>query len=193
MRRHYHGRFTRGSCDCLPYVKLPNYRIGEIFFFSALDPRWIQVTYVVERSLPVPCPVPKCRSAEPRLFAREKKRILPVVSQSLKEAVDPETTRRATHVSASNKTRTRRRRRWREGWASRTGCTRRPVARPGAARRPPRWVGHRHRRRRMGTTGVSVGAGVARCLHRALGASPRASPRPLPSMPASRPRACDAG
>ena len=31
----------------MPYVKLPKYRIGEIFFFSALDPRWIQVTYVV--------------------------------------------------------------------------------------------------------------------------------------------------
>lgn len=103
MRRHYHGRFTRGSCDCFSYVKLPNYRIGEIFFFSVLDPRWIQVTYVVERSTSR-SPVPE--GAEPRLFAREK-RIMPVVSQSLKEAVDPETTRRATHVSASNKTRTR--------------------------------------------------------------------------------------
>lgn len=82
----------------MPYVKLPNYRIGEIFFFSA-----IQVTYVVERSTSR-SPVPE--GAEPRLFAREK-RIMPVVSQSLKEAVDPETTRRATHVSASNKTRTR--------------------------------------------------------------------------------------
>ena len=191
MRRHYHGRFTRGSCDCLPYVKLPNCRIGEIFFLCPLDPRWIQVTYVAERSLPVLCPVPSAEVPN-RLFAREKTN-MPVVSRSLKEAVDPETTRRAPHVSASNKTRTRRRRRWREGWASRTGCTRRPVARPGAARRPPRWVGHRHRRRRMGTTGVSVGAGVARCLHRALGASPRASPRLLPSMPASRPRVCDAG